>query len=253
MSGSTKTIHRADHDGYTECGRLIEGSGLRTQPPDGSGDQVTCGTCLRQLREYCRSCEADVVCIRVETWDRFVNADRPTMENKSGAYLYRLHCPTCDRKMTSHPVHRSGHHRRRLEEKERLRQQREYRDAVDRNHRERREAEVSREEAERAEYGVLVRGCAACGADPGPWYHVSWHRSEFSFLGWVWCPEHAEIGRQTDLTLKAMFRSAAADVRAGLLERMGVPSHPVPGEGVHGEGVPGTGMPGETMPAEALR
>lgn len=220
MSAKRTTVHRADHFGYTECGRLIEGTTLRVQPHDGSGETVTCGTCLRQIGEYCRSCDADVICVRVEEWDRFVNADAPTMDNKSGAYLYRLYCPTCRRKMISRQPHRSRHHEIRLANKQRLQRQRQYREQVAKNHRERSDAERRQEEAERAEYGVLLTGCAVCETVPPERLHVSWHRSEFPFLGWVWCPDHADLGREMDLTLRATFRASAADIRAGLLERL---------------------------------
>jgi len=218
-----KTIHRADQDGYTECGRLIEGSGLETQPHDGSGPMVNCGTCLRQIKEYCRDCKTDVVCIRVEEYDRWADGRRYNGQ-ANGQYKQWLRCPACNRKMVSRRPHLRGHHEYRLSEKRRLQKAREYRDAVARNHQERRDRERAQQEAERAEHGVLVRGCAACGEphpNPGRVLPREWHSSPFHFLEWIWCPDHAAIGRAMDRTLTASFRRVAADIRAGVLERIG--------------------------------
>lgn len=218
----SKAIHRVDQDGYTECGRLVEGTDLLTQPVDGSGDPATCGTCLRQLRDFCRSCDETVICVRVEKYDSW--ADARTYNGQPGSKYRRwLNCTKCDRTMTTRLPQRPGHHAYRLSEKRRLQDARDYRDAVGRNHRERAEQLRLQQEAERAEHQHPVFGCAVCGEPnpmPGMRLRVEWHKSPFPFLEWIWCPDHAELGRETDRTLLATFRNAAADIRAGLLARI---------------------------------
>lgn len=209
------TIHRADPDGYTECGRLIAGSDLTVQPTDGSGNPATCGTCLRQLTGYCRSCNSEVTCVRKSEYDPWMNNN-----GKSGGYLYWLHCPICDGRIFRPTPRRQGYHASRLEHKRRLSDQRQFREQLERERSDAAEQRRLRDEAEREEYGVLVSGCAVCGLEPPAYLPPGWHRSPFDFLKWVWCPQHAALGQEMDVTLVATFRTAASEIRAGLLERI---------------------------------
>lgn len=211
-----KTIHRADFDGYTECGRLIESSDLVVQPVDASAEPTTCGACLKQLRQHCTDCGADIIAVRRLEYDHWsYNPDSKT----AGQTYMKPCCPVCGRTfpMYSRPL---GYHRRRLETKERLRQQRERTAEFERQRQERKEVARRLAEDERAEHGVLVHGCAACGK-PAPQHpDPRWHTSEHRILNWTWCPEHYQIGVDLDQTLIAEIYSAARTMRAEILKRV---------------------------------
>lgn len=226
MSARKATVHRDGLEGLTECGKPFDG--LTVQPADGSGPPVTCGSCRRLLTSYCNRCHKTVVCIRRAFWARSLGANHDSIQNLA------LHCPDCDHRCDwgVYPGKRAQERKLREQRSEartaRLSstaiKEREWQD------------QWNAERADRAEQNVLLDGCAVCGAKPpldprDGWDQRKdyrsrvgairgWQASRFDFLQWLYCPEHAEVGRQLELTLVATFRGQAAAVREQVLNRM---------------------------------
>ena len=212
-----KARHRADRHGYTECGRLIEGSNLLVQLVEGGGEPLTCGRCRFLLTEWCPECQEMTLCYRD------ISRVEPSVVTPHGATIARKRCGECGRSMgigesvTQKTINRNNRRRRREDKKQLEVWVREAGEQVD--------ASKRRDEAERADTGVLLEGCALCGEIPPPGRYEwqlppGWHRGQVPYLKWVYCPEHAQMGRELETTLVAGLRKDALDFRDQLMARV---------------------------------
>lgn len=219
------TLHRDGMEGHTECGKPLDQPGLQCQPVDGSGDPVTCGSCIKRLTDRCYTCQETVVGVRREFHDRAMG-DNIT-------YL-ALYCPVCGHRVNN--GYRAGereHNRhRRRENKIKAENRKVHASETNR----RWKAELAEEKAVLAEFGLDMDCCAICGAPvseqvlrhqwdltlPAKYRFTDggWRRSVHETTGFVYCPDCLEIGQALDETLTATFRSVAADVRTSVVARM---------------------------------
>lgn len=212
-----KARHRADLHGYTECGRWIEGSNLLVQPVDGSGEPVTCGTCRHLLTDWCPACREMVLCVRVRSHVK------SSVVTPGGTAIEHTECGICGRSMgigqslTEKTIKRNDRRRRREDKKQRAVWVKEANEQV--------AASQLRDEAERADAGVLMDGCALCGEPrPESKYETAlppgWHRGKIPYLKWLFCPAHAGLGQELETTLIAGLRKDALDIRQSVMSRL---------------------------------
>ena len=181
------------------------------QPVDGSGDPATCGTCRNLLTDWCHDCKALVMCYRAMSY-----AQSSIGENRPPIAVQRVRCGVCDAAMglgltlTEKEIKRNDRRRRTTDKRQRAEWQRQAVEQVEDSRR--------RTEAELAEAGVLLDGCALCD-EPKPESKypelppAGWYVGKTRHLGWIYCPDHAALGQRMDETLIAILRREALDLR----------------------------------------
>ena len=219
------TRHRDGMEGHTECGKPLDQPGLVCQPVDGSGDPVTCGSCIKRLTDRCHTCKEMVVGVRREFFDRAMG-DNIT-------YL-ALYCTVCGHRLNN--GYRVGERERNRQHRRANKVKAEHRKANASETNRRWKEELAEEKAVLAEFGLDMDCCAICAAPVSDsvmrhqWDQTlpanyrftdgGWRRSIHEITRFVYCPEHLEVGLALDETLTATFRSVAADVRSSVVERM---------------------------------